>query len=62
MTTNNDRNALRRWAAAKHITKAQLEDLIEKGYITTLEDGTRRLTVHGTNLITGKDTNNDLDE
>lgn len=61
MTTNNDRNMLRRWAAAKHITKAQLEDLIEKGYITTL-DGQRRLTVHGTNLITGKDPNNDLDE
>lgn len=62
MTTNHDRNALRRWAAAKHITKAQLEDLIEKGYITTLEDGSRRLTVHGTNLITGKDTTNELDK
>lgn len=56
MTTNNDRNTLRRWAAAKHITKAQLEDLIEKGYITTLDDDTHRLTPAGTALITGKDT------
>lgn len=56
MSIDSDRFTLRRWAAAKHITKAQLEDLIDKGYITTLEDGTRRLTVHGTNLITGKDT------
>ena len=56
MTANNDRFLLRRWAAAKHITKAQLADLIDKGYITTLDDGQRRLTAHGTNLITGKDT------
>ena len=56
MSADNDRFTLRRWAAAKHITKAQLHDLIDKGYITTLEDGSHRLTVHGTNLITGKDT------
>ena len=56
MSVDNDRFTLRRWAAAKHITKAQLADLIDKGYITTLEDGSRRLTVHGTALITGKDT------
>lgn len=56
MTTNNDRNALRRWAAAKHITKAQLADLIEKGYITTLDDGTHRLTPTGTTLIKGDTT------
>ncbi|QRP60573.1 hypothetical protein [Corynebacterium minutissimum] len=56
MTANNDRFTLRRWAAAKHITKAQLADLIDKGYITTLDDGTHRLTPVGTALITGKDT------
>ena len=46
---------LRRWAAGKHITKAQLQDLKDNGYITTLEDGQNRLTVYGTRLITGKD-------
>lgn len=56
MSIDSDRFTLRRWAAAKHITKAQLEDLIDKGYITTLEDGQRRLTVHGTTLIKGDTT------
>ena len=56
MSVDNDRFTLRRWAAAKHITKAQLQDLIDKGYITTLDDDTHRLTPAGTALITGKDT------
>ncbi|WP_225747245.1 hypothetical protein [Corynebacterium sp. Marseille-P4611] len=56
MTTIQARATLRRWAAGKHITKAQLQDLKDQGFIiTTLEDGQNRLTVHGTRLITGKD-------
>jgi ribosomal protein S19E (S16A) len=55
MTEIQARANLRRWAAGKHITKAQLQDLKEQGLITTLEDGQNRLTVHGTRLITGKD-------
>lgn len=55
MNYQNTRELLRRWAAGKHITKAQLADLEDQGLITTLEDGQNRLTVHGTRLITGKD-------
>lgn len=55
MNYQTTRANLRRWAAGKHITKAQLQDLKEQGLITTLEDGQNRLTVHGTRLITGKD-------
>lgn len=55
MTEIQARANLRRWAAGKHITKAQLQDLKDQGLITTLEDGQNRLTVHGTRLITGKD-------
>lgn len=56
MSIDSDRFLLRRWAAAKHITKAQLADLIEKGYITTLDDGSHRLTPAGTTLIKGDTT------
>lgn len=56
MSIDSDRFLLRRWAAAKHITKAQLADLIEKGYITTLDDGSHRLTPTGTTLIKGDTT------
>lgn len=55
MNYQSTRANLRRWAAGKHITKAQLQDLKDQGLITTLEDGQNRLTVHGTRLITGKD-------
>ena len=55
MNYQTTRANLRRWAAGKHITKAQLRDLKDQGLITTLEDGQNRLTVHGTRLITGKD-------
>lgn len=55
MTEIQARATPRRWAAGKHITKAQLQDLKDNGYITTLEDGQNRLTAHGTRLITGKD-------
>ena len=55
MNYQTTRATLRRWAAGKHITKAQLQDLKDNGYITTLEDGQNRLTVHGSRLITGKD-------
>lgn len=55
MNYQTTRANLRRWAAGKHITKAQLQDLKDQGLITTLEDGQNRLTVHGTRLITGKD-------
>lgn len=55
MNNQTTRATLRRWAAGKHITKAQLQDLKDQGLITTLEDGQNRLTVHGTRLITGKD-------
>lgn len=56
MSIDSDRFTLRRWAAAKHITKAQLADLIDKGYITTLDDGSHRLTPAGTTLIKGDTT------
>lgn len=56
MTTERTRAALRRWAAGKHITKAQLEDLNDQGYITTIDNGESRVTPAGTRLITGKDT------
>lgn len=55
MNYQSTRATLRRWAAGKHITKAQLQDLKDQGLITTLEDGQNLLTVHGTRLITGKD-------
>lgn len=55
MKPHQNRNTLRRWAAGKHITKAQLEDLIDQGYITTLDDGQQRITPTGTQLINGKD-------
>lgn len=55
MNYQTTRATLRRWAAGKHITKAQLQDLKDQGLITTLDDGQNRLTVHGTRLITGKD-------
>ena len=55
MNYQTTRSTLRRWAAGKHITKAQLQDLKDPGLITPLEDGQHRLTVHGTRLITGKD-------
>lgn len=55
MNYQTTRANLRRWAAGKHITKAQLQDLKDQGLITTLDNGQNRLTVHGTRLITGKD-------
>lgn len=56
MKPHQKRNTLRRWAAGKHITKAQLADLIDQGYITTLDDGQKRITPIGTQLINRKDT------
>lgn len=55
MTIERTRATLRRWAAGKRITKAQLEDLADQGYITTIDNGESRVTPAGTRLITGKE-------
>ncbi|MDK8497590.1 hypothetical protein QP916_02775 [Corynebacterium accolens] len=55
MKPHQARNILRRWAAGKHITKAQLADLTDQGYVTTVEDGQQRITQTGTLLLNGKD-------
>lgn len=55
MKPHQARNILRRWAAGKHITKAQLADLTDQGYVTTVDDGQQRITPTGTHLLNGKD-------
>jgi len=52
--TRTTRHTLRRWAAGKRITKAQLAELTRDGYITQLDDH-HYATVKGTALLTGKD-------
>lgn len=56
MTTERTRAALRRWAAGKHITKARLQDLIDKGYVTAASDEPAQITEEGTQLLNGKAT------
>lgn len=52
MTETHTHEALRRWAAGKHITKARLQDLIDKGYVTS--DDPAQITEEGTQLLNGK--------
>ncbi|MDK4282908.1 hypothetical protein [Corynebacterium propinquum] len=56
MTETHAHEALRRWAAGKHITKARLQDLIDKGYVTAASDGPAQITEEGTQLLNGKAT------
>ena len=44
MPTEFQESTLRRWAAGKHLTKAQLEDLLDAGLIYTTDNGTRATT------------------
>ena len=46
---------MRRWAAGKHTTKAQLEDLHLLGYLSTNPDGLTNATEAGIELLNRKD-------
>lgn len=56
MTKTHAREALRRLAAGKRITKARHQDLTDKGYITTDGNGHDYITPQGTQLLNGKGT------
>ena len=56
MTKTHAREALRRLAAGKRITKARLQDLTDNGYITVNDDGHNRITPQGTQLLNEKGT------
>lgn len=56
MTKTHAREALRRLAAGKRITKARRQDLTDNGYITTDDNGHNHITLAGTQLLNEKDT------
>lgn len=56
MTKTHTREALRRLAAGKRITKARHQDLTDNGYITTDDNGHNHITPAGTQLLNGTDT------
>lgn len=51
MSTTYPLHILRRWAAGKRITKAQLAALHEDGYITTTDNGETLATTRGAELL-----------
>ncbi|MDK4326110.1 hypothetical protein QPX54_06235 [Corynebacterium propinquum] len=55
MTKTHAREALRRLAAGKRITKARHQDLTDNGYITTDDNGRDYVTPQGTQLLNEKD-------
>lgn len=55
MTKTHAREALRRLAAGKRITKARHKDLTDNGYITTDGNGHDYITPQGTQLLNEKD-------
>lgn len=55
MTKTHAREALRRLAAGKRITKARHQDLTDRGYITTDGNGRDYVTPQGTQLLNGTD-------
>lgn len=51
MSSSDMKFMLRRWAAGKHTTKAQLQAFHDDGLVHTLDNGETRLTPKGVDFL-----------